>query len=135
LNSQGKNITVDRQCMTGRHLALKAQSTRRELSRFSSAIKVPEERFGSVDPSELEQTISARFPVLCAEVVLCGRISHNLTVNPRLAACQAASQPANPPPITIMSLIDLLWHFIILRRLWHKYCLQNSFKLYYSSGA
>ena len=46
----------------------------------------------------LEQTSSARPPVLCASVGRSGRISCSTTGTPKLAICHAASDPASPPP-------------------------------------
>ena len=69
----------------------------------SSVFSTPEARSGRFEPSELEQTSSASRSVACAPVGRLGRISCNTTRNPRCAACQAASEPAKPPPITTRS--------------------------------
>ena len=53
----------------------------------------------SSERKELEQTSSARPSVWCAAVVRAGRISCKTTDTPASAACQAASQPARPPPM------------------------------------
>ena len=53
------------------------------------------------DLKELVQTISARRSVLCAGVGRTGRISYRSTWCPRRANCQAASDPASPPPTTV----------------------------------
>ena len=53
--------------------------------------------------NELEQTSSAKPSVLCASVPHAGRISCSATGMPALAICQAASDPASPPPITWMA--------------------------------
>ena len=47
----------------------------RELRRRISPLRMPGALSGSIDPKELEQTSSARSPVLCAFVVSFGRIS------------------------------------------------------------
>ena len=52
----------------------------------------------SSERNELEQTISARCPVRWAKVPTPGRISWIVTGTPARAACQAASDPAIPPP-------------------------------------
>ena len=54
----------------------------------------------SSERNELEQTSSARPSVRCASVIRNGRISCRTTRTPALATCQAASEPARPPPIT-----------------------------------
>jgi hypothetical protein len=56
-------------------------------------------RSSSPDRKELEQTISARCPVRWAKVPTLGRISWITTGTPMFAACQAASDPAMPPPM------------------------------------
>ena len=50
---------------------------------------------------ELEQTSSASLSVWWASVGRTGRISYRRTVTPWWASCQAASLPANPPPMTV----------------------------------
>ena len=52
-------------------------------------------------PKELLQTNSAQASVLCAAVRLVERISYKTTGTPLSAACQAASDPANPAPIMV----------------------------------
>ena len=54
----------------------------------------------SSERKELEQTSSARAPVWWAKVPVTGRISCRTTGTPISAACQAASEPARPPPMT-----------------------------------
>src|SRR5262249_34505894 len=54
----------------------------------------------SSERKEFEQTSSARAAVLWAAVVHSGRISCSTTGTPRAAICQAASDPASPPPMT-----------------------------------
>jgi hypothetical protein len=58
------------------------------------------------EPNELEHTSSARSEEVCAPVFMNGRISYKETGISCWAACQAASLPANPPPITI-NLFDI----------------------------
>jgi len=53
----------------------------------------------SSERKELEQTISASMPVRWAKVATFGRISCSTTGTPISAACQAASDPAMPPPM------------------------------------
>src|SRR4030095_6787136 len=60
------------------------------------------------DLKELLQTISARASVLWAGVGFTGRISYSLTLKPAFAICQAASEPANPPPATIMGVLFIV---------------------------
>src|SRR5262249_567779 len=54
----------------------------------------------SSERKEFEHTGSARAAVLWAAVVRSGRISCSTTGTPRAAICQAASDPASPPPMT-----------------------------------
>src|SRR6516164_10469505 len=54
----------------------------------------------SSERKEFEQTSSASAAVLWAAVVRSGRISCSTTGTPRAAICQAASDPASPPPMT-----------------------------------
>ena len=54
----------------------------------------------SSERKELEQTSSARAAVWWAGVPVAGRISCRTTGTPISAACQAASEPARPPPMT-----------------------------------
>jgi hypothetical protein len=54
----------------------------------------------SSERNEFEQTSSASPAVLCAKVPTTGRISCSTTGRPACATCQAASQPAMPPPMT-----------------------------------
>src|SRR3954451_4934201 len=54
----------------------------------------------SSERNELEQTSSAGTEVRCASVIRSGRISCRTTFTPACASCQAASEPANPAPIT-----------------------------------
>src|SRR5215207_3110859 len=61
----------------------------------------------SSERKEFEQTSSARPPVLWASVPRRGRISCSTTGTPALAICQAASEPARPPPTTWMGLVML----------------------------
>ncbi len=56
----------------------------------------------SSERNELEQTSSAQKSVLWASVARKGRISCSTTGTPARAICQAASEPASPPPITWM---------------------------------
>ena len=52
----------------------------------------------SSERNELEHTSSASPSVLCASVCRTGRISCSTTGTPASATCQAASDPASPPP-------------------------------------
>src|SRR5215510_8669214 len=54
----------------------------------------------SSERNEFEQTSSASAALLWAAVVRNGRISWSTTGTPRAAICQAASDPASPPPTT-----------------------------------
>ena len=56
----------------------------------------------SSERNELEQTSSAKPSVLCAAVARSGRISCSTTGTPACASCQAASEPARPPPMMWM---------------------------------
>ncbi len=71
-----------------------------EPSSRSSAFSWPEALREPSEPRELLQTSSANPPVWCAGVISSGRISHRSTATPRRAICQAASEPAKPPPAT-----------------------------------
>src|SRR5437016_5805496 len=76
-----------------------------EPSRRISSFKRPT-ALSSLSPrKELLQTSSARRSVLWTAVGWSGRISYSVTDLPSDAACQAASEPARPPPmIRIMAL-------------------------------
>src|ERR687897_3177429 len=63
---------------------------------------------GSSERKELEQTSSASPAVLCASVPRTGRISCRTTGTPLRATCQAASDPARPPPTTWIGSIVLM---------------------------
>ena len=67
----------------------------------SSALRVPDAVSSASDFSELEHTSSASPSVECAPVIRTGRISYIFTPNPRPSSCNAASQPASPPPTTV----------------------------------
>src|SRR5581483_3432514 len=70
---------------------------RRRISSFRRPIAVVRSALRKL----FEQTSSARRSVVCASVPRTGRISKRSTATPRRASCQAASQPASPPPITV----------------------------------
>ena len=57
----------------------------------------------SSERNEFEQTSSASRSVWCASVPRTGRISCSTTGTPAGASCQAASEPASPPPY------DMYW--------------------------
>ena len=78
-----------------------AQAINREPKRSNSRLSTPPARSGRSEQRELEQTISARSPVRSMSVDLYEHISKRTTFRPRSTACQAASQPANPPPRTV----------------------------------
>src|SRR5262249_39728441 len=50
-------------------------------------------------------------PVWCAGVPTSGLISCSTTAAPASAACQAASEPARPPPMTWIARSDMGWAF------------------------
>src|SRR5262245_36412154 len=62
------------------------------------------------DLKELLQTISARAAVLCAGVGFTGLISCKRTFSPAWAICHAASDPARPPPATMMGSCFIAWN-------------------------
>ncbi len=82
-----------------------AHSSSMEFNSLSSFLRTPEARSGRLEPSEFEQTNSARSPVRCAPVGFIGRISYKRTLNPRWATCHAASLPASPPPMMVREVI------------------------------
>src|SRR3712207_8568621 len=86
-----------------------------EASRLSSSFRRPEAASRKRLPSEFEQTSSAKSSVWWAGVRLTGRISHSSTEQPDSAACQAASHPARPPPMTVTSGIGSSLHEHLLR--------------------
>ena len=59
----------------------------------------------SSERNEFEHTSSARPSVRCASVMRVGRISCSTTGTPAAATCQAASEPAKPPPMTWIGLM------------------------------
>ena len=80
----------------------------RESIRRSSSFKRPTALSSLSERSEFEQTNSHRSSVLCAGECLPGFISKRLTCMPLSAITYAASQPANPPPITETDFIAFL---------------------------
>ena len=72
-----------------------------ELKLRSSSLRIKGAEWGRLLPKELLQTNSAQLSVLCAAVRLTERISYKTTGTPLSAACQAASDPANPAPIMV----------------------------------
>src|SRR5215470_14784945 len=72
----------------------------REPARRSSALRSPAGAFSSSERREFEQTSSHKSGVPCAGDSATGFMSTSATRAPRSASCQAASQPARPPPIT-----------------------------------
>src|SRR5215211_2554274 len=61
----------------------------------------------SSERNEFEQTSSARPAVLWASVPRTGRISCSTTGTPAAATCDAASEPARPPPTTWIGFVML----------------------------
>jgi hypothetical protein len=61
------------------------------------------------EPSEFEQTNSARSPVRCALLGSRGAF-HKVVLNPLWATCQAASLPTSPPPMMVISVIYVFYH-------------------------
>jgi len=91
-----------------------AQRSNRESTRRSSSLSSHGAPFSCSLLSELLHTSSASAAVLCAGVATDGRISYSTALPPPRAICQAASQPANPPPITWNSLIAFFVSFTIM---------------------
>ena len=96
-----KRVAVDseraagRQLLSRRRLAARASHARR-----ISSCRSPTALFSqSSDLNELEHTSSARPSVLWASVIRTGRISCTTTGTRGAAICQAASDPASPPPM------------------------------------
>ena len=77
-----------------------------------SSFKSPTAFVSAAARSELLQTSSAKYAVLCAGVVSVGRISKSRTGNPISASCHAASLPASPAPMTVIVSIDTIVSFI-----------------------
>src|SRR5579883_648368 len=73
-----------------------------EPSRRISSLRSPTAVSSVALRNEFEQTSSPRRSVWCAGVRQAGRISQRSTSSPARASCQAASDPASPPPITVM---------------------------------
>ena len=70
----------------------------RRISSFNSPTAL-----SSLSPrKELLQTSSASRSVLWTAVGRTGRISYSVTGTPRETACQAASEPASPPPMMVI---------------------------------
>ena len=74
-----------------------------EPSNRISALSRPQALSSASDLSELLHTNSANLSLWCAGVLLSGLISYKRTRQPRAAAAQAASTPARPAPITLIS--------------------------------
>src|SRR5881628_1562703 len=89
-----------RQAPAGTRVASATRMTsepRRRISSLSSPTAVSSVALRK----EFEHTSSARRSVVCASVPRRGRISWRSTPMPRRASCQAASQPASPPPMMV----------------------------------
>ena len=84
---------------------------RREFKLLSSSFKSPQAFVCKLDLKELLQTISAKLLLECAGEKLLGFISYNLTFMPLLAIWYVASEPANPPPTTVIKSF-ILYPFI-----------------------
>ena len=85
----------------GTRLASAARMTSEPSRRISSFSRPT--ALSSLSPrKELLQTSSASRSVLCTAVGRTGRISYSVTGTPREAACQAASEPARPPPTIVI---------------------------------
>src|SRR6185437_3378644 len=67
-----------------------------------SLLRRPWALVSSVLLNVFEHTSSARRSVLWAAVATTGRISTSVTSCPRSASCHAASEPARPPPTTVI---------------------------------
>src|SRR5262245_16518961 len=88
----------------GTRLASAARITTDPSRRISSFSRPT--ALSSLSPrKEFEQTSSARRSVLCTAVGRAGRISYSVTGTPWAAACQAASDPAKPPPTTLITFL------------------------------
>ncbi len=95
--SANRSRSTARAAPAGTRVASAARMTS-EPSRRISSFRRPT-ALSSLSPrNELLQTSSASRSVLCTAVGRTGRISCSTTRTPREAACQAASQPASPPP-------------------------------------
>ena len=75
-----------------------ARITREPAARISQCSRPTALASESSERKEFEQTSSARLSVWWAAVPETGRISCRITGSPALAHCQAASEPARPPP-------------------------------------
>jgi hypothetical protein len=82
----------------------------REFSLRNSSLRRPEPVSRASDLRELLHTSSPRKGERWAGEKRFGFISKRVTTIPRLAACQAASHPANPPPI-ISSRLFCIFNF------------------------
>ena len=102
LDRGGKAVAVDRQRAAGRHLMRVGRAHDQRAERAHLAVDDADRVVfsASSERKELEQTSSARRSVRCASVPRSGRISCRTTGTPARAICQAASQPARPPPMT-----------------------------------
>ena len=97
----GKALAVDGQRAARRHLMgvggahdQRAEPAQLLVQQADRVVSWSSER------NELEQTSSAQPSVLCGSVARSGRISCRTTGTPACANCQAASEPARPPPMT-----------------------------------
>src|SRR5207244_11762295 len=79
--------------------AVWAARSSREPRRLTSSFRSQGAVDSDSDFNELLHTSSASRSVRCAGVGRAGRISCSTAGSPRRAICQAASQPARPPPI------------------------------------
>ena len=97
----GKAVAVDRQRAAGRHLVGvgRAHDQRAEPAHLrvqqADGVVLPVVGAERVRADQLGEP-----SVLCAAVARSGRISCSTTGTPACASCQAASEPARPPPMT-----------------------------------
>ncbi len=95
----GKAVAVDGKRAARRHLVPVGAGHDQRAGKPHLGMQQAD-RIGSAssERKELEQTSSARPSVLCASVPRTPRISCRTTGTPGWAICQAASEPARPPP-------------------------------------
>jgi len=104
MRSANRARSTARALPAGTDVASAAAMTRESSLRISS-FRSPGALVGSLERRELLQTSSARRGERWAGESLPGFMSMSVTSWPRFVSCQAASQPASPPPMMIIGLI------------------------------
>jgi hypothetical protein len=100
VTAAAKRVAIDRERASRRHGVGARGAHDQRPERLQLALEQPRGWWDRRCASEFEHTSSASRSVRVDRSGAAGRISHSTTRRPRLASCQAHSQPASPPPTT-----------------------------------